>query len=85
MLLIETFEADDRAHFEVLSFGADDGKAMHRRIRDAFHAIRDVSALSDADAARAVYDAKIDILVDLKGFTQGARTGIMILRPAPFR
>ncbi|HUZ90655.1 MAG TPA: UDP-N-acetylglucosamine-peptide N-acetylglucosaminyltransferase [Methylocella sp.] len=87
LLLIETFEAHDRAHFEVhgFSFGADDGKAMRRRVSNAFHAIHDVSALSDVEAARAVYDAKIDILVDLKGFTQGARTGIMMLHPAPIQ
>ena len=38
LLLIEMFEAHDRAHFEVhgFSFGADDGKAMRRRLRDAF-------------------------------------------------
>ena len=49
------------------------------------YAIHDVSAMSDVEAARAVYDAKIDILVDLKGFTQGARTGIMMLHPAPIQ
>ena len=87
LLLIETFEAHDRERFEVhgFSFGADDGKAMRRRVCDAFHAIHDVSAMSDVEAARAVYDAKIDILVDLKGFTQGARTGIMMLHPAPIQ
>ena len=87
LLLIETFEAHDRERFEVhgFSFGADDGKAMRRRVCDAFFAMHDVSAMSDVEAARAVYDAKIDILVDLKGFTQGARTGIMMLHPAPIQ
>ena len=42
-----------------------------------------MSALSDTDTARAIYGAGIDILVDLKGYTQGARTGVMMLRPAP--
>jgi predicted O-linked N-acetylglucosamine transferase (SPINDLY family) len=87
LLLIETFEAHDRERFEVhgFSFGADDGKAMRSRVREAFFAIHDVAAMSDVEAARAVYDAKIDILVDLKGFTQGARTGIMMLHPAPIQ
>jgi len=43
------------------------------RLCDAFFAIHDVSAMSDIEAARAVYDAKIDILRRSQGFTQGAR------------
>ena len=83
--MIETFEAHDRTRFELhaFSFGADDGKTMRRRIRDTFDVFHDVSALSDTEAARAIYGAGIDILVDLKGYTQGARTGVMMLRPAP--
>jgi len=85
LLLIETFEAHDRARFEThaFSFGADDGKALRRRIHDAFHVFHDVSALSDTEAARAIHGAGIDILVDLKGYTLGARTGVMMLHPAP--
>ena len=85
LLLIETLEAHDRTRFELhaFSFGADDGKTMRRRIRNTFDVFHDVSALSDTETARAIYDARIDILVDLKGYTQGARTGVMMLRPAP--
>ena len=85
LLLIETFEAHDRARFELhaFSFGADDGKTMRRRLHNAFHVFHDVSALSDIEAACAIHNAGIDILVDLKGYTQGARTGIMMLHPAP--
>lgn len=84
-LLIETFEAHDRQRCELhaFSFGADDGGAMRRRVHDAFDAFHDVSALSDSEAARAVHGAGIDILVDLKGYTLGARTGVLMLRPAP--
>ena len=84
-LLIETFEAHDRERCEVhaFSFGADDGGAMRRRLGYAFHAFHDVAALSDIEAARAVHGAGINILVDLKGYTLGARTGVMMLRPAP--
>jgi predicted O-linked N-acetylglucosamine transferase (SPINDLY family) len=42
-----------------------------------------VSTLSDAEIAGAVHGAGIDILVDLKGYTRGARTGVMMLHPAP--
>ncbi len=84
-LLVETFEAHshERCELHAFSFGADDGGAMRRRISEAFHAFHDVSALSDTEIARAVHGAGIDILVDLKGYTLGARTGVMMLRPAP--
>lgn len=85
LLLIEMLEAHDRAHFEVhaFSYGADDGKLMRGRIRGAVDVFHDLSAITDVDAACAIHQAGIDILVDLKGYTQGARTGIMMLRPAP--
>jgi predicted O-linked N-acetylglucosamine transferase (SPINDLY family) len=84
-LLVETFEAHDRERCELhaFSFGADDGGTMRRRLNDAFDVFHDVSALCDAETARAVHDAGINILVDLKGYTRGARTGVMMLHPAP--
>lgn len=84
-LLIEVLEAHDRARFEVhaFSFGGTDEKAMRRRVCDSVTRFHDVTALTDADAARAIHAAGIDILVDLKGYTRGARTGIMMLHPAP--
>jgi len=85
LLLIETFEAHNRQRFEVhaFSFGANDGRKMRRRIESVFDVFHDVSGLSDALIARAIHAAGIDILIDLKGYTQGARTGVMMLRPAP--
>jgi predicted O-linked N-acetylglucosamine transferase (SPINDLY family) len=84
-LLIETFEAHDRGRCEIhaFSFGADDGGGLRRRILAAVDGFHDVATLSDTDAARAVHDVGVDILVDLKGYTLGARTGILMLHPAP--
>ncbi len=85
LLLIETFEAHNRERFELhaFSFGADDGREMRRRIGGAFDTLHDVSALSDIETARTIHAAGVDILTDLKGYTQGARTGVMMLHPAP--
>jgi predicted O-linked N-acetylglucosamine transferase (SPINDLY family) len=85
LLLIEILEMHDRERFELhaFSFGADDGKLMRPRIRNAVHLFHDISDLSDIEAAHAIYRARIDILIDLKGYTQGARTNIMMLHPAP--
>jgi hypothetical protein len=49
-------------------------------MRQAVIPIRD---LSDEDTAKAISDEKIDILVDLKGHTQGARQNIMRLTDTP--
>jgi predicted O-linked N-acetylglucosamine transferase (SPINDLY family) len=85
MLLIEMFEAHDRARFEThaFSFGGADSSQMRQRLQNTFHTFHDVSALSDVETAQAIHAAGIDILVDLKGYTAGARTNVMMLHPAP--
>jgi protein O-GlcNAc transferase len=39
--------------------------------------------MTDAEAANRIKADRIDILVELKGYTKGARTGISARRPAP--
>jgi len=87
LLLIETLEAHDRARFELhaYSYGKDDGKKMRGRLRRAFDRFTDISPLSDVEAAQAIFRDGVDILIDLKGFTEGTRTSILALRPAPIQ
>ncbi|MDQ0504133.1 O-linked N-acetylglucosamine transferase, SPINDLY family protein [Xanthobacter agilis] len=84
-LLIEVLEAHARDDFEVFaySFGADDGLPMRRRLAAACDRFVDISDLSDSAAAELIHADGVDILLDLKGFTARARTGIVLLRPAP--
>jgi protein O-GlcNAc transferase len=84
-LIAEIFELHDRERFSVTaySFGPDDGSAIRQRIRGACDGFVDIAALSDADAARRIAADGIDILIDLKGYTLGARTPILAYRPAP--
>jgi protein O-GlcNAc transferase len=84
-LLAEVIELHDRNAFEVVAYscGPDDGGAMRRRLLGAFDRFVDVSAVSDAAAARRIREDEIDILVDLKGYTHAARSGVVALRPAP--
>jgi predicted O-linked N-acetylglucosamine transferase (SPINDLY family) len=86
-LLVETLEAHDRDRFDVraYSYGADDGRAMRRRLEKTFDDFRDIVDLSDHEAARIIYQDEIDILIDLKGYTRNARTGILLLHPAPIQ
>ncbi len=84
-LTAELFELHDRTRFSIgaFSLGPDDNSDIRRRLIGAFDHFVDCRRLSDDQVARAVVDAEIDILVDVTGFTQDARTGIFSCRPAP--
>lgn len=84
-LIAELFELHDRERFEVFvySYGPDDGSPIRARMRGAADRFIDIADQSHVDAACAIFADRIDILVDLKGYTQGARSQIPALRPAP--
>ncbi|AHE98551.1 tetratricopeptide repeat protein [Thioalkalivibrio paradoxus] len=86
-LMAGVFELHDRNGFEIIaySFGPDDGSTMRRRLETAFDRFHDVSALDDRAVAQRIADDGIDILVDLKGYTRGARPLIAAYRPAPIQ
>ena len=84
-LIVGLIEAHDRRKFEVtaISFSADDGSQMRARIVRAFDHFVDVRRMGDAEVARLLRDREIDIAVDLKGHTEGSRSGILAHRPCP--
>ena len=57
--------------------------ALTASIRASCEAFRDLHGISDIAAAEVIAGDKIDILVDLTGFTNEFRGGITALRPAP--
>ena len=86
-LMAELFEHHDKNQFELIAFSF--GPDLHDewRIRakssfDQFIDVRDKSAIEIAELARLL---AIDIAVDLKGFTQDARTDIFTNRAAPIQ
>lgn len=81
------FETHDRTGFEViaLSYGPDDGSPMRRRLSRAFDRFVDANSMSDAQAASALREMEVDVAIDLKGHTTGARLGILAHRPAPIQ
>ncbi|WP_072390007.1 tetratricopeptide repeat protein [Hyphomicrobium sp. CS1GBMeth3] len=87
ILLVEVLEQTDRERFELVGYchSLDDGSEMRRRIVAAFDRFVPIGDLSDRDAAQRIHDDGIDILVDLKGYTRNARTGILAYRPAPIQ
>jgi len=86
-LTTELFECHNRNKFTITAFshGLDDKSGMRQRLVNSFDNFVDCRHLSDADVARTITNAEIDILVDLNGFTRDARTNIFSHRPAPIQ
>lgn len=86
-LVAEIFERHDRRRVEVfgLSLGPDDASPLRRRLVAAFDRFVDLAGMDDEAATRQVGDLDLDILVDLKGWTQNARPEILARRPAPIQ
>ncbi|HNV88377.1 MAG TPA: tetratricopeptide repeat protein [Methylotenera sp.] len=84
-LITELIENHDRNQFEVAaySYGQNDKTATRRRLEQAFVHFVDIRNLNDLEAAKRINQDQVDILVDLTGFTQSSRTGIVALKPAP--
>lgn len=84
-LITELIENHDRDQFEVTaySYGKDDKTPARRRLEQAFDQFVDITGSSDIEAANRIHADRIDILVDLTGFTQSSRAGIVALKPAP--
>jgi predicted O-linked N-acetylglucosamine transferase (SPINDLY family) len=87
LLMAGVFEAHDRTRFETtaISFGADDKSPMRARLQAGFDRFVDVRNVGDAEVAEQLRRAEIDIAVDLKGYTQEGRPGILAYRPAPIQ
>lgn len=86
-LMAELFESHDRSRFEItaISFGPDLNTTMRERIVQGFDRFEDVRHMSDRDVARYCRELRVDIAVDLKGYTQNSRPGILAERCAPIQ
>jgi predicted O-linked N-acetylglucosamine transferase (SPINDLY family) len=83
-LISELIEKHDRTQFEIVaySYGADDKTPERKRLQKAFDDFVDIRGLNDQEAAKKIHDDGVHILVDLTGYTQTSRTGIVALKPA---
>lgn len=84
-LISELIELHDKNQFEIYaySYGVDDRSPERKRLEKAFEHFVDIRPLSLSESAQRIYADEIDILVDLTGFTQTSRTGIVAYKPAP--
>jgi predicted O-linked N-acetylglucosamine transferase (SPINDLY family) len=87
LLMAGVLESHNRERFEwfAFSFGPIQENALSVRIRAAFDQFIDVRSYSDRVVAQLSREMDIDIAVDLKGYTQEARTGIFAERAAPIQ
>lgn len=84
--LVELFELHDKSKVEIFAYYFGDDRpadTTQARFKAAFDHWTDITALDDDRAAMEIADDRIDILVDLNGYTKHARAGIFARRPAP--
>jgi predicted O-linked N-acetylglucosamine transferase (SPINDLY family) len=84
-LAVGIFEHLDRNEFVVhaYGYGPQDTSPLRKRLGAAFDTFRDIDALSFAGAADLMRRDRIDILVDMNGWTKFSRSGILAHFPAP--
>jgi predicted O-linked N-acetylglucosamine transferase (SPINDLY family) len=82
-LIAEVLELHDRSRFEVFaySYGPDDNSPMRARMSAACEHFIDLARDPDDVAAARIRADEPDILIDLKGYTMGARPSILARRP----
>jgi protein O-GlcNAc transferase len=75
----------DRAAFEIFLYSVNrDNPGKYRdHIKASVEHFTDIDTMTVVEGAKRIYEDEIDILVDLMGFTEEHRMGIVALRPAP--
>ncbi|NBV29435.1 hypothetical protein EBS02_10585, partial [bacterium] len=86
-LIAEMIELHDRNKFKVIgfSYGENDNSAIRQRLLNSFDEFIDVSTFSDQQISEFSRTKKIDIAVDLNGFSGGTRISIFSNRAAPIQ
>ncbi|HSY27095.1 MAG TPA: tetratricopeptide repeat protein [Burkholderiaceae bacterium] len=86
-LMARVFELHDHSRFKITaySYGPDDGSKMSERLKASFDRFVDIRGESELESALRIYRDRVDILVDLKGYTGASRSAILALRPAPIQ
>lgn len=83
-LLLPLFELLDRSRFELYAYSlaANDGSDVREKLKTSADLFHDLEAMSDEQAASAIRQDDIDILIDAAGHTTGGRFAITARRPA---
>jgi|GEM_PF-393333 len=82
--LEDVFAHRNRERIEVACYSNTEKQDQFtQRFRELADVWRDITVLSDDEAARIIREDRIDILVDLAGHTRGSRLLIFARKPAP--
>ncbi|WP_295645206.1 tetratricopeptide repeat protein [uncultured Methylibium sp.] len=87
LLATEVLERHDRSRFELFLYdhSKDDRSAVRQRLQRAACHWVELGAATPRQIAERMRADGIDILIDLKGYTQGHRLQTLALRPAPLQ
>jgi len=87
LLAQSLFAWHDRERFEVVAYalGGDDGGPVRQKIAASCDRFVELDPLDDEAAAKKIAGDCIDILVDLMGYADQSRPGILARRPAPIQ
>ena len=79
------FERLDRTHFEVFCFSLEvyDGSDPARRMVEAATEFQFVKGLDSRLVSEMINSVQAHVMIDLNGYTDGGRSELMPLRPAP--
>jgi predicted O-linked N-acetylglucosamine transferase (SPINDLY family) len=85
--MAKVFEVHDRNCFEVYGYSIGPAKEgrMRQRLIKSFDTFDDVQDMTDKDIALLARQDKIDIAIDLTGYTTRCRPGIFAYRAAPIQ
>ncbi|MCC6915310.1 MAG: O-linked N-acetylglucosamine transferase, partial [Rhodospirillaceae bacterium] len=84
-LTAEMYGLHDRKNVEVFAYycGPALTDSTMDRIKAGVDRWIDLTGMNDEQAARRIADDKIQILIDVNGYTNSARTKVLAMRPAP--
>ena len=84
-LTAEMYGLHDRSKIETFVYycGIPSKDTTFFRIKDSSEHWLDLDAMSDEEAAERMLADGIDILIDVNGYTNGARTKMLAMQPAP--
>lgn len=84
-LTSEIYGLHDRSKTEVFAYycGIPSSDEIHLRVKETCDHFLDIAGMNDEAAARKMAADGIEILIDLNGYTNGARSKVFAMRPAP--
>jgi predicted O-linked N-acetylglucosamine transferase (SPINDLY family) len=87
ILIAECLEGMDASQFALYFYsgGQDDRSALRARVQATAACWVETADLSTAELVERICQDQIGVLLDMKGYTQGARMDVLVQRPAPLQ